>query len=240
MGKPARPRTLSESQARAVGRNIRVSPRKLNLVAQSIRGKSAESAMSTLTFTSKRIANDVKKILQSAIANAENNHDLDVDDLIVSEASVGKNLTMKRIRARARGRAGRIEKPFSQITIVVEEKRMLDMTKKKAAKSAVKPPPKESAPKKAAPAKAPSGKAASADVAEQAKGKKTGAKKSLTKKASAKKESSKKPKKASAKKESSKKPVAKKAAAKSAGADKTATTKNQGGTKKSGKAKEAE
>ena len=123
MGKPSRKRVLSDTQARAVGRAIRVSPRKLNLVAQSIRGQSAELALATLTFSPKRIAKDVKKVLQSAIANAENNHDLDVDDLVVSEASVGRNLVMKRFHARARGRGARIEKPFSQITIVVEEKR---------------------------------------------------------------------------------------------------------------------
>jgi large subunit ribosomal protein L22 len=123
MGKAARPRALADNQARAVGRNIRVSPRKLNLVAQQIRGRSAESALATLSFSPKRIAQDVKKILQSAIANAENNHDLDVDDLIVSEASVGRNLVMKRFHARARGRGARIEKPFAQLTIVVEEKR---------------------------------------------------------------------------------------------------------------------
>jgi len=122
MGKPARKRSLSDTQARAVGRNIRISPRKLNLVAQSIRGKSAETALATLTFSRKRIAREVKKVLQSAIANAENNHDLDVDDLVVSEASVGRNLVMKRFHARARGRGARIEKPFSQVTIVVEEK----------------------------------------------------------------------------------------------------------------------
>jgi large subunit ribosomal protein L22 len=178
MGKPARPRTLSESQARAVGRNIRVSPRKLNLVAQSIRGKSAESALATLTFTPKRIANDVKKILQSAIANAENNHDLDVDDLIVSEASVGKNLTMKRFHARARGRSGRIEKPFSQITIVVEEKRMLEATKKVAAKKSAKSAPPKSKDTKPAIAKA---ETQSTDKAPAAK--KTAAKKSPAKKA---------------------------------------------------------
>lgn len=122
MGKPARPRALGDNQARAVGRNIRVSPRKLNLVAQSIRGRKAEAALAALTFSPKRIAQDVKKILQSAIANAENNHDLDVDDLVVTEASVGRNLTMKRFHARARGRGARIEKPFAQLTIVVEEK----------------------------------------------------------------------------------------------------------------------
>jgi large subunit ribosomal protein L22 len=123
VGKPPRTRVLSDTQARAVGRAIRVSPRKLNLVAQSIRGQSAELALATLTFSPKRIAKDVKKVLQSAIANAENNHDLDVDDLVVSEASVGRNLVMKRFHARARGRGARIEKPFSQVTIIVEEKR---------------------------------------------------------------------------------------------------------------------
>jgi large subunit ribosomal protein L22 len=122
MGKPARKRVLTETQAKAIGRNIRTSPRKLNLVAQSIRGQKAEAALATLTFSPKRIARLVKKVLESAIANAENNHDLDVDDLVVTEASVGKNLTMKRFHARARGRGARIEKPFSQVTIVVEEK----------------------------------------------------------------------------------------------------------------------
>src|SRR5258706_13303075 len=137
MGKPARKRSLSDAQARAVGRNIRISPRKLNLVAQSIRGKSAETALATLTFSRKRIAREVKKVLQSAIANAENNHDLDVDDLVVSEASVGRNLVMKRFHARARGRGARIEKPFSQVTIVVEEKReKVEETKAEAPKKA--------------------------------------------------------------------------------------------------------
>ena len=122
MGKPERKRSLSDTQARAVGRGIRTSPRKLNLVAQSIRGQSAETALATLTFSPKRVARAVKKVLQSAIANAENNHDLDVDDLVVTEASVGRNLVMKRFHARARGRGARIEKPFAQVTIVVEEK----------------------------------------------------------------------------------------------------------------------
>ena len=122
MGKPARKRSLSDAQARAVGRNIRISPRKLNLVAQSIRGKRADDALATLTFSEKRIAREVKKVLQSAIANAENNHDLDVDDLVVTEASVGRNLVMKRFHARARGRGARIEKPFAQVTIIVEER----------------------------------------------------------------------------------------------------------------------
>lgn len=123
MGKQTRARVLADHQAMAVARNIRVSPRKLNLVAQQIRGKKVDRALNELTFSQKRIAGVVKKALQSAIANAENNHDLDVDDLVVAEASVGKNLVMKRFHARARGNAGNIEKFFSQITIVVEEKR---------------------------------------------------------------------------------------------------------------------
>jgi len=123
MGKEARARVLADNQAIAIARNIRVSPRKLNLVAQQIRGKKVDRALNELTFSQKRIASVVKKTLQSAIANAENNHDLDVDDLVVKEASVGKNLVMKRFHARARGNAGGIEKFFSQITIIVEEKR---------------------------------------------------------------------------------------------------------------------
>ena len=123
MGKVTRARVLAGHQAKAVTRNIRVSPRKLNLVAQQIRGKKVDRALNVLTFSQKRIAGVVKKALQSAIANAENNHDLDVDDLVVSEASVGKNLVMKRFHARARGNAGNIEKFFSQLTIIVEEKR---------------------------------------------------------------------------------------------------------------------
>jgi|TARA_R110000824_G_scaffold399843_1_gene605908 large subunit ribosomal protein L22 len=121
MGQVANKRRLPETEALATGRMIRISPQKLNLVAQLIRGKKAETALADLTFSNKRIARDVKKILQSAIANAENNHNLDVDDLIVAEAYVGKNMVMKRWHARARGRVGRIEKPFSQITIVVRQ-----------------------------------------------------------------------------------------------------------------------
>ena len=135
MGKETRARVLGDHQAMAVARNIRVSPRKLNLVAQQIRGKKVDRALNELTFSQKRIAGVVKKTLQSAIANAENNHDLDVDDLVVAEASVGKNLVMKRFHARARGNAGGIEKFFSQITIVVEEKRE---EKKEEAKPAPK------------------------------------------------------------------------------------------------------
>ncbi len=113
---------------------IRTSPRKLNLVAQSIRGQKAGAALNALTFSPKRIAKVVKKVLQSAVANAENNHDLDVDDLIVSEASVGKNLVMKRFMARARGRGAGIQKPFAQITIVVEERAEEEVKKKPAKK----------------------------------------------------------------------------------------------------------
>ena len=121
MGKASLQRQLPENEAKAVGRMIRTSPQKQNLVAQLIRGKKAEQALNDLTFSQRRVAGEVKKVLQSAIANAENNHNLDVDSLIVSEAYVGKNLVMKRFRARAKGRAARILKPFSQLTIVVRE-----------------------------------------------------------------------------------------------------------------------
>ena len=122
MGKPKHERRLSEFEAMAVARNLRVSPQKLNLVAESIRGKSAEAALSELSFSKRRIAGDVKKTLQSAIANAENNHQLDVDRLFVAEATVGKAIVMTRFRPRARGRAGRIMKPFSHLTVVVRER----------------------------------------------------------------------------------------------------------------------
>jgi large subunit ribosomal protein L22 len=122
MGKPKNPDRLTEVEARSVVRNLRTSAQKLNLVAQSIRGKTAEAALAELTFSQRRIANDVKKALQSAIANAENNHQLDVDRLYVSEASVGKSFVMKRFRARARGRAGKIVKPWSRLTVVVRER----------------------------------------------------------------------------------------------------------------------
>ena len=121
MGKPQREHTLKDSEARAVTRLIRVSPQKLNLVAQLIRGKKVDRALADLTFSRKRIAKDVKKTLESAVANAENNHDLDVDALIVAEAYVGKNIVMKRLQPRARGRATRIFKPFSQMTVVVRQ-----------------------------------------------------------------------------------------------------------------------
>ena len=122
MGKVARKRSLAGNEASAVLRNIRISPQKLNLVAETIRGQDAEAALSTLTFSRRRISGAVKKCLQSAIANAENNHELDVDRLIVAEANVGKGLVMKRWRPRARGRTGRILKPFSHLTIVVRER----------------------------------------------------------------------------------------------------------------------
>ena len=122
MGKPAAPRRVKDNEAMAMARAIRTSPRKLNLVAGSIRGKKVDAALAELTFSKRRIAKDVKKVLQSAIANAENNHQLDVDELIVAEATVGKALVMKRFSARARGRMGRIEKFFSRLTIVVRER----------------------------------------------------------------------------------------------------------------------
>ena len=121
MGKQAKPRALADNEAKAVARNLRVSPQKLNLVAGLIRGKKVATALADLEFSHKRIARDVRKCLESAIANAENNHELDVDDLIVAEAHVGKGLVMKRFSPRARGRASRIEKPFAHITIVVRE-----------------------------------------------------------------------------------------------------------------------
>jgi large subunit ribosomal protein L22 len=122
MGKPSKERRLSDTEARAFSRSIRISPQKLNVVAQSIRGKSAEAALAQLSFSTRRVSQDVKRVLESAIANAENNHQLDVDSLVVAEAYVGKSLTMKRWRPRARGRVGRIVKPFSNLTIIVRER----------------------------------------------------------------------------------------------------------------------
>ena len=121
MGKPKAERRLPENQVQAVARNLRVSPQKLNLVAAMIRGKKVQTALTELEFSRKRIAVDVRKCLMSAVANAENNHGLDVDDLVVSEAFVGKNLVMKRFHARGRGRSGGIMKPFSQLTVIVRE-----------------------------------------------------------------------------------------------------------------------
>lgn len=121
MGKEKNPRRVADNEAMARTRMLRTSPQKLNLVAAMIRGKKADKALSDLTFSNKRIALDVKKCLQSAIANAENNHGLDVDELVVSEAWVGKNLVMKRGRPRARGRFGKILKPFAEITVKVRQ-----------------------------------------------------------------------------------------------------------------------
>lgn len=121
MAKAKNPRRVADNEARAKLRMIRTSPIKLNLVAQLIRGKKVEKALADLEFSHKRISADVKKCLESAIANAENNHGLDIDSLIVSEAYVGKNLVMKRFRARARGRGAQILKPFSELTIIVRE-----------------------------------------------------------------------------------------------------------------------
>lgn len=121
MAKQKQARRLADNEARAKLRMIRISPQKLNLVAQLIRGKKVDAALADLEFSHKRISGDVKKVLESAIANAENNHNLDIDNLIVSEAYVGKNFVMKRFRARARGRGAKILKPFSELTIIVKE-----------------------------------------------------------------------------------------------------------------------
>ena len=122
MGKAANPPRVADNEAIAIGNMIRSSARKLNLVAQLIRGKSAQAALADLTFSKRRIAGDVRKVLQSAIANAENNHQLDVDRLYVAQATVGRQLVMKRFHARARGRGARIEKPISNLTVVVRER----------------------------------------------------------------------------------------------------------------------
>ena len=122
MSKPQFRRMLDETEALASAQSLRISPQKLNLVCQSIRGKRAEQALAELTFSKRRIARDVKKVLESAIANAENNHQLDVDRLYVAEATVGKSLVMKRFRPRAKGRASRILKPWSRLRVVVRER----------------------------------------------------------------------------------------------------------------------
>jgi large subunit ribosomal protein L22 len=121
MSKKARERSLADNEAKAVARMLRISPQKLNLVAGLIRGKKVATALADLEFSRKRIARDVRKCLESAIANAENNHDLDVDDLIVAQAHVGKAIVIKRFTPRGRGRVGRIFKPFANLTIVVRQ-----------------------------------------------------------------------------------------------------------------------
>ncbi|MBB1497143.1 50S ribosomal protein L22 [Paracoccus sp. MC1862] len=135
MGKENNPRRVADNEAMAKTKMLRTSPQKLNLVAAMIRGKKVEKALADLTFSKRRIAGDVKKCLQSAIANAENNHNLDVDQLVVAEAWVGKNMVLKRGRPRARGRFGKIMKPFSEITIMVREIDSAAEAAKKAAKS---------------------------------------------------------------------------------------------------------
>ena len=133
MSKPKAPRRLPETEAQAVVRNLRVSPRKLNLVAGLIRNKPASAAVATLTFSKRRIAHAVRKALESAIANAENNHQLDVDQLVVSRVEVGRSQVMKRFHARGRGRAARVEKWFSHLTIVVAEQQAVATAEQEAA-----------------------------------------------------------------------------------------------------------
>lgn len=183
MGQKANERRVGDNEAMAMLKNLRTSAQKLNLVAQTIRGKDAGRALIDLEFNPRRISQDVRKTLQSAIANAENNHGLDVDRLYVAEAYVGKDLVMKRFRARARGRAAKILKPFSRLTIIVRER-------EDDAKSKVKvvPAKKEAAPKNETAKKAPAKKA----PAEKADDKKTETKKSTAKKAPVKKSAVKK------------------------------------------------
>ena len=144
MGKPSHQRRLPNTEAQAVMRSLRISPQKLNLVATMIRGKKVDTALAELEFSQKRISDDVRKCVMSAVANAENNHNLDVNELIVSEAYVGKNLTLKRFHARGRGRGSQILKPFAQLTVVV---RQVAEDKTEKAKPAAK---KNAAPKAAA------------------------------------------------------------------------------------------
>ena len=136
MGKPSRERSLAQNEAKAKSKGLRVSPQKLNLVAGLIRGKSVDKALADLEFSRKRIAQDVRKCVMSAVANAENNHGLDVNALVVAEAWVGKNLVMKRFHARGRGRSASVFKPFSEITVVVRQKDEEKEVKAKPNKSA--------------------------------------------------------------------------------------------------------
>jgi large subunit ribosomal protein L22 len=138
MGKPKHPRVLGEGEAKAIAKNIRVSPQKLNLVAEMIRGKKVQAAIADLEFSRKRVAEHVRKCVISAVANAENNHGLDVDDLVVAEAHVGKNMVLKRFHARGRGKASSIMRPFSQLTVVVRQVEADAAPKKKGAKPAAK------------------------------------------------------------------------------------------------------
>ena len=147
MGKPSHERRLANTEAQAVARSLRISPQKLNLVATMIRGKKVETALAELEFSTKRIAGDVAKCVMSAVANAENNHNLDVNELVVAEAYVGKNLIMKRFAARGRGRGSSIIKPFSQLTVVVRQVEQEKIEKKAAKKPANKPAAKAPAKK---------------------------------------------------------------------------------------------
>lgn len=158
MGKSKRERVLADNEAMAISKNLRISPQKLNLVAGMIRGKKVEKAMADLEFSRKRIAVDVRKCVMSAVANAENNHNLDVNELVVAEAHVGRNIVMRRFHARGRGRAAVVEKPFSQITVIVREDdgemEAKKTEKKKPAKAKAKSGDKPAAKKPAAKAKA--------------------------------------------------------------------------------------
>ena len=149
MGKPSHERRLAETEAQAVVKSLRISPQKLNLVAGLIRGKKVETALAELQFSEKRIAGDVRKCVMSAVANAENNHSLDVNDLVVAEAYVGKNLIMKRFHARGRGRGAPVMKPFSQLTVVVRQVEQEKVEKKAAKKSSDKSDGGKAAPAKA-------------------------------------------------------------------------------------------
>ncbi|MDZ4741756.1 MAG: 50S ribosomal protein L22 [Alphaproteobacteria bacterium] len=135
MSKPKRERSLPDNEAKAIGRSVRTSQYKLNRVVESIRGKPVEQALADLTFSPKRIASEVIKVLRAAIANAENNQNLDVDELVVAQAWTGKNMILKRFHARARGRGTRIEKPFSELTIIVREQAPEDKKEKSKSKT---------------------------------------------------------------------------------------------------------
>ncbi len=135
MSKPKRERSLPDNEAKAIGRSVRTSQYKLNRVVESIRGKRVEQALADLTFSPKRIALEVIKVLRAAIANAENNQNLDVDELVVAQAWTGKNMILKRFHARARGRGTRIEKPFSELTIIVREQAAEDKKAKSKSKT---------------------------------------------------------------------------------------------------------
>lgn len=197
MGQTTNERRVNDNEAMAMAKYLRVSPQKLNLVCQTIRGKDAGKALVDLEFNSRRISQDVRKVLQSAIANAENNHGLDVDRLYVAEAFVGKSITMKRFRARARGRAASIVKPFSRLTVIVREREDAAANKKKAPSAAKKAPAKKPTSEKAEVIKS------GIDVTKSApkeEAKKTETKKAPAKKTAAKKTATKTAKKTTAKK----------------------------------------